>query len=131
VTTDPAVSAPGGSPDAALDALDVDWLTLPDLAERLDLPLTRVRQWVRDGALVTVERGPRRVAQVPADFVVDGELARGLSGTLTVLADAGYRPAETVRWLMTPDEALGARPLDLLRAGRHTAVKRLAMTLAF
>jgi hypothetical protein len=107
------------------------WLTLPDLAEALGEPLTKIRDWVREGRLVVVERGAPPVKCVPAEFVADGELIKGLFGALTVLADAGYSPDESMRWLLSDEPLLPGRPVDLMAQGRHHAVKRRAMTLAF
>jgi hypothetical protein len=116
-----------------LDQLVSDWLTLPDLAERIDMPLSKVRQLLREGRLVAVERGSPPVKYVPAAFVADGKLIKGLSGALTVLHDAGYRDDEALRWLFTEsdDPAIPGRPVDAMAVGRHTAVKRRAMALAF
>ena len=114
-----------------LDALVEQWLTLPDLAEQIDLPLTKVRQLVREGKLVTVPRGTPPVQYVPADIVRDGKLVKGLAGALTVLRDAGYSNIEALRWLLTEDDALPGRPVDAMAAGRDTAVKRRAQVLAF
>lgn len=108
-----------------------EWLDLPALAERIDEPLAKVRLWVREGKLVVVPHGDRQVPAVPADLVHDGRLVKGLFGALTVLADAGYRPEEALRWLLTDDPALPGRPVDAMAAGRDAAVKRRAMVLAF
>ena len=114
-----------------LDGLVSGWLTLPDLAERIDLPLPKVRQLVREGKLVVVSRGTPPVKQVPVELVHDGELLKGLAGALTVLRDAGYSDEEALRWLLTEDAAIPGRPVDAMAAGRHTAVKRRAQVLAF
>jgi hypothetical protein len=114
-----------------LDALVEHWLTLPDLAEQIDLPLPKVRHLVREGKLVTVRRGTPPVQCVPADLVHDGQLLKGLAGALTVLRDAGYSDVEALRWLLTDDESLPGRPVDAMAAGRDTAVKRRAQVLAF
>ncbi|HEX3825083.1 MAG TPA: Rv2175c family DNA-binding protein [Mycobacteriales bacterium] len=114
-----------------LEALATGWLTLPDLADQIGEPLTKVRDWIRERRLVVVERGTPPVKCVPAEFVHDGELIKGLFGALTVLADAGYAPDEALRWLLTDEPALPGRPVDLMAEGRHHAVKRRAMTLAF
>ena len=114
-----------------LDALVERWLTLPDVAEQIDLPLPKVRQLVREGKLVTVPRGTPPVQCVPADLVSDGKLVKGLAGALTVLRDAGYTDTEALRWLLTEDDALPGRPVDAMAAGRDTAVKRRAQVLAF
>jgi hypothetical protein len=114
-----------------LDALVDQWLTLPELAEQIDLPLPKVRQMIRERKLVTVRRGTPPVQYVPAALVHDGTLLKGLTGALTVLRDAGYSDTEALRWLFTEDDALPGRPVDVMAAGRHTAVKRRAQVLAF
>ena len=114
-----------------IEELSSHWLTLPDLAEAIGEPLTKIRDWIREGRLVAVERGTPRVKSVPGEFVHDGELIKGLSGALTVLADAGYSAEESLRWLLSDEPSLPGRPVDLMAAGRHHAVKRQAMTLAF
>lgn len=114
-----------------LDDLVSDWLTLPDLAEQIDTPLPKVRQLLREGRLVAVERGSPPVKHVPAELVADGRLVKGLAGALTVLRDAGYTDVEALRWLFTEDAAIAGRPVDAMAAGRDTAVKRRAQVLAF
>lgn len=117
--------------DVDLDDLTAGWLTLPDLAEQIGEPLSKVRQWVRERRLIVIERGSPPIKSVPSEFVHDGELIKGLSGALTVLFDAGYDDKEAVRWLLTEEPALPGRPVDLMARGSHHAVKRRAMTLAF
>lgn len=114
-----------------LDALVSEWLTLPDLAERIGEPIAKVRQWLREGRLVAVERGEPAVKRVPAELVCDGRLVKGLAGALTVLRDAGYSDGEALRWLLTDDAAIPGRPVDAMAAGRDAAVKRRAQVLAF
>jgi Rv2175c C-terminal domain of unknown function len=116
---------------SADDVLDpgVEVLPLPDVAERLGLPVTKVRQALRDGQLVAIRRD--RVLCVPAVFLTDeGTIVKGLPGTITVLADAGFSPDEMVRWLFTADESLPGRPVDALRATGAREVKRRAQALA-
>ena len=114
-----------------LDDLVAGWLTLPQVAEAIDQPLSKLRDMIRERRLVVVERGRPPVKYVPADFVVDGRLARGLSGALTVLRDAGFSDLEAVRWLLTDDPGLPGRPIDAMATGRDSAVKRRAQALAF
>jgi hypothetical protein len=116
---------------SANDVLDpaVEVLPLPDVAERLGLPVTKVRQALRDGQLLAVRRD--RVLCVPADFLTDdGAIVKGLPGTINVLADAGFEPDEMVRWLFTPDDTLPGRPIDQLRSTGGREVKRRAQALA-
>jgi Rv2175c C-terminal domain of unknown function len=116
---------------SADDVLDpqVEVLALPDVAERLGLPVTKVRQALRDGHLVAVRRDG--VLRVPADFLTDdGAIVKGLPGTINVLADAGFSPEEMIRWLFTADDTLPGRPIDALRATGGREVKRRAQALA-
>ena len=48
-----------------------------------------------------------------------------------VLADAGYSDEELIVWLFTPDESLRGRPIDALREGRKTEIRRRAQSLAW
>jgi hypothetical protein len=114
-----------------LEELSAGWLTLPELADQLGLPVSRVRQLLRDGKLVAVQRGDPPVKQVPSELVHDGQLVKGLAGALTVLHDAGYDDEAALRWLLTDDDAIPGRPVDAMAAGRDTAVKRRAQVLAF
>jgi transposase-like protein len=117
--------------EAALDDLVSEWLSIPELAERVGTTPSQVRQWIRERRLVVLERGSPPVKSVPAELVHDGALLKGLAGALTVLADAGYSPVEALRWLLSEQEALPGRPVEFMAAGRDTAVKRVAMSLAF
>jgi hypothetical protein len=114
-----------------LEDLASGWLTLPDLADQIGEPLSKVRDRIRERRLVAIGRGEPPVQCVPAEFVHDGELLKGLTGALIVLADAGYAPEEALRWLLSEEESLSGRPVDVMAAGMHHAVKRRAMTLAF
>ena len=118
---------------AAKDVLDatVELLPLPDVAERLDQPITRVHQALRDGHLLAIRRAG--ILTVPVEFLTDdGEIVKGLSGTITVLSDAGFGPTEMIQWLFTADETLpGGSPIQALRATGGREVKRRAQALAF
>ena len=114
-----------------LDELVSGWLTLPELADHIATPLPKVKQLIREGRLVAIERGHPAVKQVPVELVADGRLLKGLAGALTVLHDAGYDDVEALRWLLTEDPAIPGRPVDAMAQGRDTAVKRRAQVLAF
>ncbi|MFI1826818.1 Rv2175c family DNA-binding protein [Streptomyces sp. NPDC020412] len=116
--------------DAKIDALVPDWLTLPDIAEKLDVEVTRVRQLVKEGQLIAVRRGERRVLQVPAAFISGSKVVKGLSGTLTLLKDDGFTDQEMLEWLFTPDPSLPGTPAQALGENRGTEVKRRAQALA-
>lgn len=123
------------APDTAsdLEALVPHWLTVPDLAERLGLRLSDARTLLEDRELLAVRIGERRVLAVPAGFVDDDGPLPALRGTFTVLADGGMNDEEIVRWLHTPDDTLpvAGTPLDAIRAGFKTEVRRRAMEEAF
>ncbi|SFC73079.1 Helix-turn-helix domain-containing protein [Streptomyces aidingensis] len=116
--------------DPKIDALVPSWLTLPDIAERLGVEVTRVRQWVKEGQLIAVRRGENRVLQVPADFIGEDRIVKGLPGTITLLKDDGFTVEEMLEWLFTPDDTLPGTPAQALRENRGTEVKRRAQALA-
>ncbi|KOG86710.1 Rv2175c family DNA-binding protein [Streptomyces sp. NPDC050610] len=116
--------------DAKIDALVPAWLNLPDIAERLGVEVTRVRQLVKEGQVIAVRRGENRALQVPADFIGDAKVVKGLAGTLTLLRDDGFSDVEMLEWLFTPDPTLPGTPAQALRENRGTEVKRRAQALA-
>ncbi len=113
-----------------LDDLVTDWLTVPDVADRLGVGIPRVRRLLDDQLLLGVRRGRPRVLSIPSALVEPEPLAE-LPGTLTVLADAGFTPPEALRWLFSPDDTLPGSPVEALRAGRKTEVRRRAQALGF
>ncbi len=123
----------GPDPADDLEALVGSWLTIPDIAERLGLPLASVRKLVEDRELLAHRVGERRVVSVPAGFVGDEGPLHALKGTFTVLADGGMSDTEILRWLHTVDDTLPVpgSPLDAIRAGFKTEVRRRAMEVAF
>ncbi|GAA4173428.1 Rv2175c family DNA-binding protein [Gryllotalpicola koreensis] len=104
------------------------WLTMPELVEILGVSPSRVRRLIEDRQLL----GRRRdgVLSVPADFLSGSEPLSELRGTLMVLGDAGFTDDEAIDWLLSEDETLGAAPIDALRSGRKTEVRRVAQALA-
>ncbi|MFI8822992.1 Rv2175c family DNA-binding protein [Streptomyces sp. NPDC053431] len=119
--------------DAKIDALVPAWLYLPDVAEMLDVEVTRVRQLVKEGQLIAVRREVRpgeKILQVPAAFIQDGKVVKGLTGTLTLLRDDGFSDEEMLEWLFTPDPTLPGTPAQALGENRGTEVKRRAQALA-
>lgn len=114
-----------------LEAAVSEWLTIPDVADRLGLDANRARGLLRDRQLLARRRGERNVLSVPAEFVQDGAVLKGLPGTLVLLADAGYSDEEALRWLFTADDSLPGTPVEALRANRGTEVRRRAQALGF
>lgn len=114
----------------ALFDLVQDWVTIPDIAETLDLKVTRVHGLIAERQLLAV-RDAEGVRRVPALFLTDGQVLDSLKGTLTVLQDAGFDDEEAIRWLFTEDESLPGRPIDALHGGRKTEIRRRAQALAW
>lgn len=121
------------APEPDLEQLVGDWLTVPDIAERLHVPLSRVRGMLADRELLGARVGPNKALKVPARFVNDEGPLPELRGTFTVLSDGGLSDDEALRWLHTPDPTLPVEgaPIDALLAGHKTEVRRRAMELAF
>jgi hypothetical protein len=104
------------------------WLTIPDLVEVLGIGQSRVRRLIEDRQLVAVRRDG--VLQVPAAFIQGQEPLHELRGTLFVLTDAGFDDEEAVAWLLEHEESLDAAPIEALRSGRKSEVRRVAQALA-
>lgn len=114
-----------------LEELIGDWLTLPDVSERLDLPVNKVHSLLDERSLVAARIGERKIRSIPAAFLVEGHVLESLKGTIMVLSDAGYDDEEMLRWLFTADDSLPGRPIDALRAGRKSEIRRRAQVLAW
>lgn len=115
--------------DPRTDALVGEWIDLPEAAERLGLKFNRIKQLLAERKLLAVRRDG--IAMTPAAFIADGQVIKGLPGTLTLLKDAGFDDVETLRWLFTTDETLPGTPVQALAENRGTEVRRRAQALAF
>jgi hypothetical protein len=116
--------------DPQADSSVGQWLTIPEVAQQLGLPVSRVKQLLRDRKLLGVQR-PDGSFGVPAAFLADGQVVRGLHGTLTLLFDCGFTDVEAMRWLFTSDETLPGSPIEAIAAHRCSEVNRRAQALAF
>ncbi len=107
--------------------LEIEWLTLPELVETLGEPLGRVRRMLDEQQLI----GSRRDGslKVPALFILDGHPLSSLRGTAIVLHDAGFTDDEAIEWLLSTEDSLGHPPIESLRAGRKSEVRRVAQAL--
>lgn len=114
-----------------LETMVSEWLPLPDVAEKLDVSVTKVHALVKDGSLLSARVGERKIRAVPAEFIVDDHILESLRGTITVLHDAGFEDTEAIEWLYTADETLPGRPIDALREGRKTEIRRRASALGW
>ncbi|GGC71104.1 DNA-binding protein [Hoyosella rhizosphaerae] len=110
-------------------------LTLPDVAELLGVPVTRVHQMLRDDLLLAVRRD--KIAVIPSTFFVADEenvgkqrVLKQLPGLIAVLRDGGYSHAEALRWMYEEDPSLPGRPVDALHTHSAREVVRRAQALA-
>ncbi|NUT71814.1 helix-turn-helix domain-containing protein [Pseudarthrobacter sp. C4D7] len=114
-----------------VETLVGEWLPLPDVARLLNVSVTKVHSLIDEHSLAALRVGDRKIRSVPAAFIQDGEVVDSLRGTIVVLADAGYSDEDLIVWLFTEDESLRGRPIDALREGRKTEIRRRAQTLAW
>lgn len=115
---------------AQLEDLVDEWLTLPDIADMWGCPVADLRRLIDDAELLGVKRGSPKVLSVPA-ALVKPTLVERLAGTITVLLDGGFSPAEALIWLLSEDDSLGEAPIVSLRAGKRGEIRRRAQALAF
>ncbi len=115
--------------DPPADAIVGDWLTITEVADRLGLPVSRIKQLLRDRKLLAVQR-PSGPYGVPAAFLDGDQIVRGLHGTLTLLFDCGFDEADALRWLFTADDSLPGTPIQAIAEHRGTEVNRRAQALA-
>jgi hypothetical protein len=107
-----------------------DLITLPEAAELLALPITKVHQLLKDGQLVVCQdQQGRRV--LPRIFVSGGVPLKGLPAVITLLRDGGYADHEIIDWLLRSDDSLPGTPAQALADNRGTEVKRRAQAAAF
>lgn len=103
---------------------------MPEFADRLGTTASHIRELLRERALVAVRRGESQAWYLPAGFI--HEEAEGprvlptLRGTITVLADGGWKDDEILDWLLETSDELGTSPLSAMREGRRAPVRRAA-----
>ena len=127
--TDTTTHDEEAGPDVA--TLVGDWLDWSTCGEALGISASRVRQLIRENHLAAMVPSPGARQQVPAAFVQDGLVVKGLPGVITVLHDGGYDDRAIITWLFTQDDSLPGRPIDALRENRGSEVKRRAQAMAF
>lgn len=109
---------------------DDHMLTLAQVADLMDIPVTRVGDLLRDHKLAAVKID--RKLHVPALLLDDdGTVNKYASSTITVLIDGGYDDEEILTYLFTPDETLPGRPVDALHGHGAREVIRRAQAMAF
>ena len=113
----------------SVTAAPAQWVPLPDVAEKLDLSISKVHQMLRDGHLLAVRRDGIRV--VPGELLANDTVLKHLPGVLNLLRDAGYNDEEALRWLYEPDPALAGNAAIGLGGPMAREVKRRAQALGF
>jgi hypothetical protein len=112
------------------EAPELELIAVPEAAQVLGVPPKRISQWIRDGVLLGV-RDVQGERCVPAAFIQQGSVVKGLPGVVTLLRDAGYQDDEIVTWLFRADESLPGTPIQALRDNRGTEVKRRAQVAGY
>lgn len=116
------------TPDLA--GLVEEWLDWSEVGAVLGVTPAKVRTMVRDHELAAAVPAPGSPPSVPALFLQDGLVVKGIPGLLTVLHDNGFDDRQAIAWIFSDDDLPG-RPIDALRENRGGEVKRRAQALAF
>lgn len=108
---------------------DEKLLSLPEVADKLGLRITRVHDLLSAKRIIAVELDSRRY--VPAAFFNDKDaISKHVAGIITVLSDGGYSNDEIFQHLFTVDETLPGRPIDALHGHLAREAIRRAQALA-
>ena len=113
-----------------LAALVPEWLEWSEVSELLGVSPGKVRTMIREHELAQAVSEPGAGPRVPAAFIQDGMVVKGLSGLLMMLHDHKFDDRECIAWLFTDDDFPG-RPIDALRENRGSEVKRRAQVLEY
>ena len=105
------------------------FVPVPEIATQLGLLVTKVHQLIRERQILAVR--VQGVLRVPAEFIQDGLVVKGLPATITLLKDGGYSDEEILDWLYTAEETLPGTPIDALRENRGREVHRRAQAAGF
>jgi hypothetical protein len=115
--------------DVDLASLVPEWIDWAEAARELGVTVAKVRTMIRDHELAAAVPSPGAGQKIPAEFLQDGLVVKGLPGLLTMLHDGRYDDRECIAWLFT-DLDLPGRPIDALRENRGSEVKRRAQAMA-
>ena len=111
-------------------ALVPEWLDWDQVAELLGVSPGKVRTMIREHELAAAVPESGTGPRVPAAFIQDGLVVKGLPGLLVLLHDHRFDDRECIAWLFTDDDLPG-RPIDALRENRGSEVKRRAQVLEY
>ena len=109
--------------------VELDVLSIPEVADLLGLRHRDVRALIAEGSLVGIkEEGTGFV--IPRVFLQEDDgavtIVKALRGTVTTLRDAGLTDNEAVEWLLAVQPELGDTPVNLLKTGNVHGVRRAA-----
>lgn len=105
------------------------YLDVAELVELLGTSPGKIHRMLEQKQLAAIRVDG--VLKVPALFLLDNEPLPALQGTLMLLNDAGYSIDEAVAWLFDEQAGLDVAPIEALRSGRKSEVRRTAQSLAF
>lgn len=108
---------------------DETLLALPDAAEALGVPVTKVHDYVGARKLVVYVKDGKKF--IPERLLGEDGLSKFVSGAITVLSDGGFDDDEILAFLFTPDDSLPGRPVDALYGQKAREVIRRAQAMAF
>ena len=104
-------------------------MALPDVAEMLNVAVTRVFDMLRRKQLLAIRVND--VRYVPEVFFRDGrEVNKFVPGAIALLSDGGYSNEEILEYLFTADDSLPGRPVDALHGHLAREVMRRAQAMA-
>ncbi len=119
-----STSGPAGAPRATPAQSGPTLIGVPAVADLLGVQITKVHQLIRERTLLDRRVGGVRL--IPAEFITDGLVLKGLRGTITLLTDAGLTDDEIFEWLFAADDSLPGTPIQALRENRGREVHRRA-----
>jgi hypothetical protein len=116
--------------DENLADLVTEWLDWAAAAKALGVSVGKIKTMIRDHEIAAAVPVPGQGQKIPALFLQDGLVVKGLSGLLTSLHDGGYSDREIIAWLYL-DQDFPGRAIDALRENRGAEVKRRAQAMHF
>lgn len=126
--SDLSSAQPHESAPTDLDALVGEWIDWAEAGRRLGVAASRVRVLIKENQIAAAVPRPRAGQQIPAAFIRDGEILKGISGLVMLLTDHGFDHREIIEWIYTDDDLPG-RPIDALLENRGSEVKRRAQAM--
>ncbi|HLS77646.1 MAG TPA: Rv2175c family DNA-binding protein [Nocardia sp.] len=117
------------SKDVLADSVPL--LSVPEVADRLGVVVTRVHQMLREHQILAVRRDG--VPGIPEIFFDrdTGQVVKMLPGLITVMRDSKYTDEEILEWIFTDDPSLPGKPVEALHGPLAREVVRRAAAEPF